>query len=558
MQKFTAALVPILCVLLRSAPARAQVEADPESSARRATVPVAPLGRLGSDEEDRDRVAQVLGRAPTAGFLLRSTSTRGAPLPSAPGGGLAWGLAPPEVLVTYNSALPFSLNDGAMWAGRGVNASAVGGVQARRGRVRAVVAPTVLFSQNRAFSLPTDPRAAPPIPAPRSPYGYPWRVYRNSIDYPLRFGPEAFTSVDFGESGVFVDGGPVEYGVTSEHLWWGPGLRNALIMSDNAPGFGHAFVRTARPLRTRAGDVEARFLLGGLSESSYFADGTERRHRSLSALAATIQPAFDRRLTLGAARAVFAPLVERAEIPRHVFDVLSSVGRPNAYPMGDPRQSPGRDQLFSLFARYVLPEAGLESYLEWGRAEMPTNLRDALVAPNHTQAYTLGLQWARPVSVGAVARLQAEYTALNQSSTYRVRPTGSWYTSRAVIQGYTQRGQPLGAAIGPGATGQWLAGDYLAARWGAGAFAGRIRWDDDSYYEIPRPNGGGFCKHDVSLLVGTRGSYRTRAGVAGLSLTWANRLNTFYQNFGECPNNADRVDTRNATLSITLSPASAR
>jgi len=209
-----------------------------------------------------------------------------------------------------------------------------------------------------------------------------------------------------------------------------------------------------------------------------------------------------------------------------------------------------------LFARLVLPAVGFESYVEWARAEMPASVRDLLVAPNHTQGYTLGLQYARPVSrAGTLVRAQAEMTAVNQSTTYRVRPTGSFYTSRAVIQGYTQRGQVIGAAIGPGSSSQWLAADLVHERGSLGTFAGRTRWDDDSYYEIPRPQGNGLCKHDVTLYAGVRGTWRSRLGTAGATMAWANRINTFYQNFGPCFDNADHVDTRNATLAFTLSPA---
>jgi hypothetical protein len=516
------------------------------------------LFRIGSEADERWRLDQLLRGASTEGYLLRSAASLTDTLPGE-GAELRWAFVLPELIAVHNSALPYSVNDGSLWAGRGWSASVVGGVRGQLRGLRVVVAPTLSWASNRDFELPTDVRAAPPIPPPRSPYAYPWRVHRNSIDYPLRFGPDAVAQVDAGQSALYMHHDRVEYGLSSENQWWGPGIRNALLLSNNAPGFGHAFVRTARPLRTPVGAVEARYLLGGLTESAYFADSPTYRHRSFSALAFTVQPGVAPGLTLGGARAVIAPLVKRGEIPRHLFDVLSSTGRPNARPLSDPSQTPGRDQLLSLFARYVLPGYGFESYVEWGRAEMPASVRDALVAPSHSQGYSMGLQWARAdVVKGAALRLQLEHTAVSQGSSFAVTPSGSWYTSRAVLQGFTQRGQVLGAAVGPGGSGQWFGGDLIAHAWTGGVFAGRIRWDDDSYFEIPRPNGSGYCKHDVSLLVGTRGSYRTGAGSAGLSLTLANRLNTFYQNFGECPNNADRVDTRNATLGVTLSPASAR
>jgi hypothetical protein len=203
----------------------------------------------------------------------------------------------------------------------------------------------------------------------------------------------------------------------------------------------------------------------------------------------------------------------------------------------------------------VLPADGFESYVEWARAEQPANLRDALVAPNHTQGYTLGLQYARPVPRAALAvRVQAELTNVEQSATFADRPIGSWYTSRAAIQGYTNRGQVMGASIGPGSSGQWLGADALARQWSGGVFAGRIRWDNDAYYTIPRPTGNGLCKHDVSVLGGVRGTYAGRFGTLGAAATFANRLNTFYQHSDLCFVPESRgVDTRNTTLTLSYS-----
>jgi LysM repeat protein len=110
----------------------------------------------------------------------------------------------------------------------------------------------------------------------------------------------------------------------------------------------------------------------------------------------------------------------------------------------------------------------------------------------------------------------------------------------------------VGASIGPGASSQWIGADYLAAGASLGAFAGRIRWNNDAYYRRPAawPNLG----HDVSVLGGVRGSF----GLAGLGVdaeyTLANRLNYLYQNRGvNWETSDDAVDVLNHTLRLTLS-----
>ena len=552
MKQHTAAALLALGATAAAAPAaRAQ---------RIVSRPAAPGAALGGDDDDRARLGQLRGDT-LDGFLLRSPSSRAARLgPAAPrGGGDSLFVAPwwPQLSVVYNSALPFTLNDGALWAGRGTSASVTGGVRVRYRALRVVVAPTYVHSENREFALPYDSTySTTPPPAPRSPYSYPWRWYGRSIDLPLRFGGRAYRRLDLGQSALYASVGRVEVGLSNENEWWGPGVRNALLMSDNAPGIPKLFVRTARPIATAVGQIEARYLLGALSQSPYFETTVEaRRGRSLSAAAVTLRPAIAPALTLGAARAVYAQTGPGGDLFEHVFDVLGRTGRPNAIPSYDGLQRPGQDQIYTFFARYVLPDDGFESYVEWGRTEVPVNVRDFFVSPNHTQGYTLGLQYARPVRAGGLtARVQAEYTNVAQSNTFAQRPTGSWYTSRAAVQGYTQRGQVIGAAIGPGAASQWLASDLVARRWTAGVFAGRIRWDDDAQYDANAF--GGYCRHDVSVFGGARGTARLALGTVSASVTTANRLNVFYQNARACvEDTGPRVDERNLTLTFGFAPS---
>src|SRR5690606_26078910 len=99
-----------------------------------------------------------------------------------------------------------------------------------------------------------------------------------------------------------------------------------------------------------------------------------------------------------------------------------------------------------------------------------------------------------------------ETTYLEPSSSGGNRRTVGWYSSRPVRQGYTHAGQVIGAAIGPGSSSQWLAADYFPrGRARIGLYAGRIRWDNHSFYTS---GFNPFFAHDVSLLVGARGAYR--------------------------------------------------
>ena len=250
----------------------------------------------------------------------------------------------------------------------------------------------------------------------------------------------------------------------------GPGVRNAIVMSNNAPSIPHLFLRTTRPLETPIGAVEAKWMVGTLTESLFYDTIDANNLRSLSGLVVTLRPAFEPQLTFGLARVVYRPSDGTAETLRQALDVVS-YGSVDS--RSDSVSAEHPEQILSLFARWLLPAAGAEVYAEWARTELPHSVRDLLVEPNHSQGYTLGLQWARRVSSdGGVVRLQGELTYLEQSATFRKRPVPGYYVSRTVPQGYTQRGQSIGAAIGPGASSQWLAADYVRDGWQLGIQGG--------------------------------------------------------------------------------------
>lgn len=505
--------------------------------------PVVPLVTLGSSLEDQARTAQLRGEQPTDGYLLRSPSTL-TPRLRGGEGGARWAVIAPEMTLVWNSALPNSQNDGPLWAGKGANASVLVGARVEYGLLFLVLAPQVGFSQNRDFSdlLPDSMRQS---------FTLPWYRGAHSVDLPFRFGRGTVRFVDPGQSTLGVRAGGAVLGVSTENQWWGPGIRNAIVLSNQAAGIPHLFVRTGPPLRTGIGSFEAKWILGALSESAFFDTVTADDRRAFSAMVLTFSPGWDPRLTLGAARSVQAPVSGTGAAFSHAFDVLYRGA-------GSDSVHAGSDQLLSLFGRWVFPADGLEVYAEWARQELPTGLGDFLDYPTHSQGYTFGAQWARPLADrGRLLRLQTEFTYLEQSSTFRYRAV-PWYSIGASTrQGYTQRGQMIGAAIGPGSS-QWLAADYLASGWRVGAFLGRIRWDNDAFYTTERvlhPRTGPWQAHDVSVFGGIRAGRQLPMARLDAELSRGTRLNYLNQNFGIGWEHADEaVDVRNYTLRLVVTP----
>jgi hypothetical protein len=462
----------------------------------------------------------------------------------------------PELLVTSQSAFPLPANDGPLWAGKGLSYSLSGGIAVcgKQARWGAIIAPTYWHAENAPFDIVTDPQIVPPLRQDYSPWASPYHYLPRSLDNPRRFGDATLKRLEPGTINFWYRNRYIEAGFTTESEWWGPGQYNALLLSSQAAGAPRVYVQTAKPIRVK-GDLDIRYFLGGLSFSPFHFLEMEDSSRTLAGLIATWRPDFDKGLTIGAARLVAAPRLGNTWV-RHLIDPILPIGTPNAVSFEDKRHIPGRDQLFSVFANWRMPDDGTELWLEWGRAELPQNFRDAFESPGHTQALTVGLQHIRPIGASPWTwRIGGEYSQTNQSSSYRERPIGSWYTSRAVQGGFTQRGQVLGAAIGPGSVTQRLSLDFARPNASIGLFLYRIKWDDDSFYTIPRPLGNGLCKHDVSLAGGIRGLVGTRAGWFESTVTTQNRLNLYWQALGFCFNNEElQVDQRNLSIEFRFRP----
>jgi hypothetical protein len=486
--------------------------ADSASGALRALV------TLGSRGEEEARLGQLRGSEAGGAFLLRSPSTL---TPWSAGASAA--LIVPEALFAFNSRFPYSHDDGALWAGKGASALVMSGLLLQAGPLRLVLAPELTWSENRDFGDLTPPAWDSLQPGSFQP---PWNHGRDAVDLPFRMGPGATTRLLPGQSSLTLRLGPLGVGAASEQQWWGPGNRWAVLFSNQAGGFGHLFLRTERPLRTPLGRLSARWISGALQGSEWRNDTTRSGWRSLSAAALVLQPGGAAGPSLGVARAVYSSADDAGQALGRPTEVFTRWRRE-----GNSQQERPYEQMLTVFGRWVFPAAGAEVYGEWGRYQLPKGARELLVAPEHTQGYVLGGQWLRPAGQAAV-RLQAELTFLERSPTYATRRIGSWYASAAVPEGFTQQGQPVGAGVGPGGSGQWLAADWLRRDQRLGLFLGRTRWANDAYYDQLTDIIRRYRGHDVSVLGGVRAG--TALGPFALDASWTltKRYNLFFQNTG--------------------------
>ena len=200
----------------------------------------------------------------------------------------------------------------------------------------------------------------------------------------------------------------------------------------------------------------------------------------------------------------------------------------------------------------MFPSAHAELYGEFARLELPRTIRDFLTAPQNTGAYTIGANRAfRTPDAGAV-RVALELTNLEQTRYFTDRPPPpDYYTGRAAGAGFTSRGQPLGAAIGPGSSSQWLGADYYGARGQVGVYLRRERLQNDALYRQFLANA---LRHDVSFGGGVRGGIPLLGYDLRVDLSAVNRLNYLFQNGVTYQYSVGTVDVMNYALTFDLAP----
>ncbi len=250
-------------------------------------------------------------------------------------------------------------------------------------------------------------------------------------------------------------------------------------MSNSARGFKHISLNTNRPIITPIGSFEAQFISGRLENSnSPYNSLKVQQWRYLSGMVLNYQPRWLPGLFVGLTR---------------VFQMYNSEvkGIGDYFPLFQPfeklktkEDEKNRDQISSMFARFLFPESHSEIYFEYGRNDHSVDIRDFIMEPDHSRAYIFGGQ--KLVSLyrkNEKLLISAEVTQLSQSPTRFVRDAGTWYT-HSINQGYTNEGEVIGASSGPGGNMQTLEISLLNGLRKYGLLFERYVHNDDYYRTI--------------------------------------------------------------------------
>ncbi len=452
--------------------------------------------------------------------------------------GIRLELLPARLDFEVSSAYPDDRNNGVLWAGRGMSGAVTAGAVARWGPITAGLSPVLAAQENASVLI------QPVVPPGYSRFAYPWHAGR--IDWPTRFGDAAFAVADPGDSFVRLDSHGFVIGLSNENLWWGPGRINGMLMSNTGPGFPHVFLGTSDALDVGIGRLQGRALWGHLAESDYFDSDPSNDSRLFAGLVLAFSPAPVPELSVGFSRAYLETLRpgERS--------LWQQITDPYRAPRSNPLGGTGNNQLFSLFLRFALPESGFEAYGEWAREDNWEDATDLLMEIDHSQAYTVGFQDVVELR-SRWLRLWGELTHLGASTTFLSgRPAVTFYTHSQVRQGYTQRGQLLGAWIGPGSDSQSLGADLFGGWGSSGIYVQRVRYDNDAYYAVWAPFWSDHG-HDVGLGGGLRHQqqFGWLAAAADLSLT--HRWNRQFIGIGVGPQGRPKYSENNFHLRLTVS-----
>lgn len=369
----------------------------------------------------------------------------------------------------FTSTYPYGWNDGPMIPAKGFQTMLSTGIFAKYKFVSIQFQPELITAQNKFYDGFSGSEGANSL----------WyHMVGNKIDMPELFGSGSYTKAYLGQSSIRFNFSPVSFGLSTENLWWGPGMRNSLMMSNTAPGVPHITINTVKPIKTWIGSFEGQLIGGRLDASGYLPSVNENLTgiaspyynpkpddwRYLSGMILTYQPKWTPGLTLGFIRNSIMYHGDMNEFRDYIPFFDAALKSSSQGVDGENREDNlPRDQYVSVFFRYAVPAAQFEVYGEYGRNDHPWDFQDLATQTDHSRAYIVGFRKLFDLkrASGAMLQVNGEVTQLAATRTQRIRALETWYAHYQVRDGYTNRGQVLGAGIGPGSNVQSLNVSWL-------------------------------------------------------------------------------------------------
>jgi hypothetical protein len=324
-----------------------------------------------------------------------------------------------------NTDHPYGWNDGAMSYSKGYQMQVGAGIFASFGNLKVQFRPEFIKTASGQYETNES-----------------WGLVTNGLSKILP-----------GQSSVRYDLGKVSLSASTQNLWWGPGIYNSMLMSNNAPGFFHYSFASNRPLKTFLGNFQFQIISAILKQDS--SQGFEHRNlkklnlqnrnRAYNALTFTFQPVIMKNITFGLTRA-FQNLAENnisGFVPKYLPVLGSFFG--SAY-----NDTINRDQILSFNTRWVFPKNHAEVYFEFGYNDAKDNFRDLMLDMSHASGYLFGFKKLSYLNKLDYVDFGAEVIRMAQTPSYLMRNAGNFYEHSSMREGYTHKNQILGAGSGFG------------------------------------------------------------------------------------------------------------
>ena len=369
----------------------------------------------------------------------------------------------------FNSHHPYNRNNGTMIPNRGYQHIISPGIFIRTGPLSIQLKPEQHFSENKEFDGFWEGHY-PIIWAKR------YRLW-NRIDMPERFGTKRHNSTNLGQSSIRLNWKNISLGISNENIWWGPSIRNSIMMSNHAKGFKHITLNTIKPISTLIGNFEWQIITGRLENSGYTPPRTDFEYagtklyvpkknqmnrtddwRYLQGFVFSYSPKWVDGLSFGIMRWVqmYSDLVNGKywwlDGNPTFFPAFQNFFRKNDKYENYEAQT---DQAAGIFLRWIWKDSKAEIYAEFHHNDAKQNLRDLLLDSDHSRAATVGLQKIFNIKNDNFL-FNWEWTQMEQTASRLIRNPGSWYEHGWVFDGYTNRGEVLGSSIGPGSNSHYF------------------------------------------------------------------------------------------------------
>jgi hypothetical protein len=357
-----------------------------------------------------------------------------------------------------NSLLPQNWNDGNMYPARGWQERHTVGLQLKLGVIEINLQPEWLKVQNIPQQYyPGNPEDGNFMPK------Y-FGSVANVIDNFRQFGTKKIDTFSLGQSRIGLKLGPVSVGYSNQNNLWGPGLRNSLVLSNNAAGFNHLYLSTNKPIKSFIGNFEFSAITGLLDTNWYedpdiplmrsiWSGGIAQKNldqRKIDAISTNWRPKWIPNLFLGYAYS-----------RQYYKHQLNSYGQTYSFFS----KNFTKVELGSLMFRFFLPKDHAEFYGEMGipnKSPWPWKFFEK----NPKTGFVFGVtKLTKFKTVKSYLRINIEMCQLQLNNPKDLFYPGwafvgglpnSWYTSDIIKQGYTNQGQILGASIGPGSNSQTI------------------------------------------------------------------------------------------------------